>query len=531
MSKPRPFAYWVNNRGIDERSGLFSTPQGSASNIQNMHVSKNGEWSAYKQGYSALTAQMESGAKVTSLSTYRTSLGVDYVISAVNGKIKTIGTATGSETDIGTGFTVGNIVDMQTFDSLLFAADGGIEPKKWTGSGSMTTVSAIPVTVGSDTYSKPSIVEKFNDRLIYANFQGTTKYPSHLVVSDVSAPDTITTTVGDNNGAALEVSPGDNQEIRAIRELYIPQTEESIALVFKDKSTYALRGYLQSELEVRLVNANVGALNNRCVVQLGNDLVFLDENNIYSFTTALQSGTLQPKVIGSENIKETLAQINLTQRSKAHAVHITHRQEVWFFIPTGAASEPDKIIVYRYPVLPDELPVFSVRTNVDHTAAVVLNREFFTGSQDGYIHKWFNSATYNGTGIPWLYKYPSITFDNALVTKQVLDLFAWFIIYENETIFCESQWKGGGNNTTRSVSKNLNLTGGGSTYDTAAPPAAVYDVSEYSAGFELRALKIPILGNGQLLDLTFSGTTQGFGPIFLGISGLVDYGQMARGYR
>jgi len=530
----KPFGFFFNTKGLDEYTGTMFIQPDAAVQIENMHVDAIGQWSAYKQGYDNFTAQLESGARVDSLGWYTDASGTDYLLEAINGKIKNINTSTGAVTsEISTGFTGGNPVDFETFKGTLYAVEKSISPQKWAGSGSMSAASGWPVTSGSDSYDKPSLVEAYANRLTFANFNGATKYPSHIVISDNLAPETFTLGASATDGAVIQVNPGDGQNLVAMRNLYIPNQDTNVLILFKDRSVYSLSGTTPSTFVVTRISSKFGALNNRCVVQVGQDLLFLDVYNINSLSTATESGTIQPKAIGSERVIDTLATLNLSAKDKAWAIHYPDRREVWFAIPTGSNTEPDTIIVYYYNQT-DQGPVnmWSIRKGTTETCALLLNKTVFTGSSTGYIRKWFNSSKYGSTGISWIYKYPFFNFGTQYQNKRVLECYAWFLLIGSETITFKTEWRGGGNNIQKTISKTISITdGSGSVYGTVTPPAAVFGTSVYGGSAILKKIKIPVIGNGEQLQFTVTGTTGSTGPIFLGLSGLVEYMEFSRSYK
>lgn len=527
----KPFAFFTNTKGYDQDTGTFFIQPDSASQIDNMNVDAIGQWSARNEGYSNFTSQLESGARIDSLCWYTTDAGTDYLLCAVNGEIKSINTASGAVlADISTSFTAGQPVDFCTFNGNVYAASEGLAVQKWSGSGSMSAAGGWPV---SATYDKPKVVEVFQNRLVTANFNGATKYPSHLILSDDLAPETYTIGSSATNAAIIQVQPGDGQSITALKTFHIPQANDEILFVFKNRSFYALEGDTPSEFNLYLVNPSIGALNNRCVVQVGNDVIFCDERNIYSVTTANDSGTIQPKALGSSKIKDTFQSLNLSATEKAWAHHLPERSEVWFAIPTGSNTECDTILVYSYKAVNGvKGDAWSVRKNTTNTCGLVYKNRFFTGSNDGYMREWHSSNTYAGTSINWKYAYPFFNFGAQAQNKKINECYAWFLLNGTQTISVKYEWRGGGNNTQNTVTKTETLaSGSAAVFGSVAPPAGVYGTSFYGDGTILKKFRIPVLGNGEQLQFTVTGnTSDSSGPIFLGISGLVEYMGYSRRY-
>lgn len=517
----KPFQFFTNFRGQDENTGEMLIQPGAARLIQNMHMDSLGQWSAYNQGYTALTAQLESGARINSLYWFVDSTGTDYLLASVGTKIKTVVVVGGATADISSSFTTNQPVDFETFKGVVYAASAGLALQKWTGTGSMSAASGFPLINGSETYDKPSIVEKYANRLVTADFHGAALFPSHVVLSDDLAPETYTIGTSATNAVVFQVAPGDGQSVKAVKTFNLPFTNEQLLLIFKDRSIYSLSGNTPVTFALNLVNSNFGCLNNRCAVQVGNDVLFMDINGVYSITTANTSGTMQPKAIASEMILDTLATMNLTQKDKAFVVHLPGRREVWFHIPTGSSSEPDTVLVYHYNTDPQGNPVnaWSVRTGYSPTSAVIYNKTFYSGNSTGYVNQWFGSSNYNGTGYNYIYRYPFFNFGTQAQNKRVVECYIWLKLFGNESFTVTTEWRGGGNNTRRSVAVVPTLPSGIGVYGTGIYGTSIYGSS---AGV-FKKVRVPVLGNGEQLQISISGTTSNNGPIILGVSGLVEY--------
>jgi hypothetical protein len=528
----KPFGLFFNTAGQDEKSGTFVIQPNAAAYIQNMHVDALGQWSAYLQGTTAFTAQLESGARVDSLAWYTDSLGANYLLSSCNGKIKNVA-SDGTTTDISTAFTAGQPVDFETFKGTVYAASQGLAVQKWAGSGSMSAASGWPLVNGSETYDKPSICEKYANRMVFANFNGATTFPSHLVISDDLAPETFTIGTSATNAVVFQAATGDGQQIRALKTFNIPSSNTQLLLIFKDRSLYGLTGNTPATFNLFLVNNNFGCLNNRCVANVGQDLLFLDSHDIYSLTTVTNSGSIQPKPIGSEMVKKTLATLNTTFKDKAWVCHHPDRREVWFAIPTGANTECDTILVYYYNVDAQGQPInaWSVRTGATNTCGLLYDKTFYTGSSTGYINLWFTTSGYNGVGYSYIYQYPFYGFGTQYQNKRILECYVWLLVVGTETVTLKTEWRGGGNNTIQSVGRTTTITSTGGIYGTTAPPGGVYGTSVYGNGTLMKKIRVPVIGNGEQLQFTFSGTTGSTAPIFLGISGLVEYMAYSRIYK
>lgn len=532
----KPFNLFFNLKGIDQNTGPMSIQPNVASIITNMNVDLIGQWSTFNQGFSNFSTALGAPSRVDGMYWFADQTGTDHLLAASNGNLYALNVSNGATLSTPfTGLTGSNPLTFETFLGSMFLASSTINPYLWTGTGPMTASGGWPIVNGSQTYANPKIVCKYSNRLAYANMSGSSPFPSHIAISDYTSPQTFTIgTTLDTNGAIIQVAPGDGQTITAMHNYSIPNSNEETLLIFKERSIYTMTGDTQSAFQLNLLNNNFGALGQNAVVQVGSDVIFMDINNIYSLTTATTNGTLQPRAISSQQVIDTLGTLNISAKSKVWTIHHPQRKEVWFAIPTGSNTECDTIIVYRYDTdsQGNSLQAWSIRTGTYQTCATFLEKAFYTGDNLGYVNAWFNSTSYNGIGVPWEYQYPFYNFGTQNQNKRVLECYLWFLLYDTEEITISTQWRNGGNNTQRTVNVSASITDGlGSIYGTTAPPAAIYGTSIYGGGSLLRKVKIPVYGNGEQLQFDISGTTGTTGPIFLGISGLVEFMGYSRTYK
>lgn len=522
IARQKPFEFFVNSTGVNQDDGILRLTPASAVNIENMHPNKTGEYTTHNGGYIEFSDEIAGGSALEGLKLYRDDTGDTAFLAVSNGSIYNINTSTGAVTStITSSNTAGNIVDFAPFKGSMYFAEKSMTPEFWTGSGSSSPVAAFPIVIGSDTYDYPSLIATHANRTIYGNFHYGTPYPSHLAIFDDLDPTTLTSGVNDTDGAIIQVNPGDGDPLTALKSKYVPSLGESILICFKAGSVWALTGTTPSTFSIQSINQSWGCLNPKCAVDLGQDIVFMDKNNVYSLTTAAASGTLQPETLGAKRVQETLKTMNLTATDSAFVVHLPFRFEVWFCIPTGASTVPDTILVYNYKHKDINEAKWVIRTGMSATCGAVLDASLYTGDDEGFINNWFSTSTYKETGYGWEYHIPFYDFEARGQYKRIVELYAHFRVRRETTITFQYNWKIGGNNTQKTLSRVL----GGSltSYGTA-----VYGTDSYSTQDDIRVVQIPIRGNGALLDLKLSGTTDVVGLDFLGVSGVVEYGDFIK---
>ena len=184
----------------------------------------------------------------------------------------------------------------------------------------------------------------------------------------------------------------------------------------------------------------------------------------------------------------------------------------------------DTILVYRYPGNDTEAPVWTVRNGMDTTCAISLDQTLLTGSSGGFIQQWFSASQYAGIGYEWRYRYPFFDFGAPGVTKRVLELFAWFVMRQDTSVTIQYTWRQSARTYQKTLSKSVIIPSIG-RYGTAVFGADTYNPADDE---RIVKIKIPVLGNGEQLQLEVFGTTGALGATFLGFTGLVDFGVYGR---
>jgi len=528
----RPFALIHNSAGVNQRDGVFTIRPNSAQAITNLHYDRLGYFSAYQQGYTTLATGIAGGARVDGLSFFKAPNGNDYGVVAAGTTLRALSPSTGTiGATLFSTYTAGQSLQSAVFQGSVYLAAATLAPQRWDGVASVTTaVGCFPLSNGAETYTTPLTLATYKNRMLYGNFPN---FPSHLVLSDLLNPNVVTLTpVTDATGMVVQVNPGDGRSIQWLGTFFNPSANDDVLVILKDKGVYVLSGDTADVnspdlFSIQQLTADFGCVSPQAAVRVGTDLLFLDENNLYSLTTTLQAGTIQPRLVAAEAIRETLSSMNLSAKHKVWAKHLPWRREVWFGIPTGASPEVDKVLVYRYATELDAglaQGVWTVRDNVAPTCAEVWNSGLCTGTPNGVVHRWFSASQLAGVGMAWRYQYPAFHFDFPMQRKRVVHAKAWFITRAPETISIRYRWRHSDAwKVSRTQSRTVGLTGG-STWDSGLWNTAQWSEQEG----QLSCIPFEVFGEGEALQFEVSSTTGSVGPIFLGITGLVEVGNYMR---
>lgn len=515
-----------------------------AKDINNMHCLEEGSWTSEGNGYTKINASgtaYGSGVQIDGLHWLTDSNFTDRLLMAIAGKLQEVNTETGVATDVdaSAGYTAGHQVDFETYNYNVFTVDGTkATPRKFDGTTGADS-GGWPVNDGVNTYATPRIVETFQGRLAYADFVTGTgakaSYRSHLVLMDVDNGETCTVpATAANHGYIVGVGTGDGMRIRGMRSIFIPNPNSGINMeqlvVFKERAIYVVFG--QSALLIdddafTIVRANktYGAFSNRCIVQLGNDLVALNENGIITVQATVQAGTLNTDILESDKVRDILDRINLDARDQFWAIHLQDRREVLFFVCTGSSTQCNEAIVYRYPNNADKfkIPRYSRRSDYNSkflmSHGILMNRSFYVGSYTGILGEMFTSSKYDDTGVPFEYDHAYYDFGNSKQYKEVINADAHFKVRGDIEVSLRTEWKVGGSDVTDNTLP-LQTTVAGAEYGTA-----VYGTDYYGDQEEIFA-QYQVQGNGGRLRHTLSGTNGDTGIEYLGLTPVVNFGEI-----
>jgi len=510
------------SQNVDER---FLSPS-EAIDIVNMHSLKDGSWSADKGGYVYLNeTAYESGASIDGVYWQQYADGSEQLVFACNGKLKTVNLTTGIATDLDASATyhVGGSVSFQNVSGVLFSCDGFMnKPRKWDGTTASTYAGTI--TDGTNTYTKPKHLGLHQNRLILSNFN---EHPDHYALSDINNVETFTTPATSASDSFIGEAKGGSIGIVGQKTIANANSNADVTILFKRRGIFAVTGAsgLATDADafkcIRL-NNRFGSFNNNCIVENGQDLLAINEYGICSYTSATISGNVQPVGINHNRVRDVLSRINVNAVDKCWGIHLADRREIWWGIPTGASSQANEFIIYRYtdPGEQTSLPRWSRRKGFTASCGTLYGTSFYIGTYNGHIAKMFSASNYNGVGINWVYEYPFNDFGNELQYKNVNNAEAHFRVRGQQNFTIQTTWKTGDKQEV--ATKNLSIA---STVTGSTRGGTKWGASKWGAKTE-SVVPFQISSDGGRLKLKLSGTTTSTGPEFLGAALTVEYGSM-----
>jgi len=397
-------------------SELLRSPQ-YARVLNNIQMLKRGVWSSRGTGFAKQRAgSFNSGNAFTEFGKHTTTSGVNRFVLQNQANIYDYNIGTSTETAIST-LAASNLACLRSWNgtNLIITSDAQ-EPRTWNGNpaSTATALGGWTPTIGGITYSAPGICEAFNNRMVFAGFDTR---PFTLVLSDYGNPATYTTSspaVATDCGAISIPS-----QLGAITSLFPLRvnndSNEPALLIGCTRGMAMLTGSSPSTFTLRELTRAFGVVNNRCWAQVGNDVFFLATDGIRRFSNVYANSALQ-SLPDSYAVQDLISLRNTAADTTPFAVHHPSTQEIQFWFPINAATQPNACIVLNYNTKDPSNPnvasgdvMFSTKDGYTATCGIDIDGVMYHGTTTGYLMQDYNGDTNDGTAISWEYLSPYIS--------------------------------------------------------------------------------------------------------------------------
>lgn len=427
------FHFFENTSGMNLRFNDLTLSEGEAEEIINLHATTRGSWSSNNIGYINLNnTTLAGGSAVTALYEYITLAGLSYLMAVSGTKLYTFEPSLGTANELINTLTANKRMNFVTFKGLLIGCNGANAPVKWDGINPVANLGGWAPIIAGITPGNPSISEIFANRLI---FSGDSNNPSLLYISELENAENFTPTTGATSAGAIQVSPGDGEKITALKTLFLPATNEEILVIFKENSTYLLTGNDADTYTLQKVSDEFGAVSHLSVVLVGNELIFLSKEGVTSLSTATAQGNISTNFL-SDRIRPQIDKLNRLKLQESFAVHLRNRQEVWWFVPDGSATQNQTVLVYNYGVN----RAWSKRTGITAACGTVMNGNLYTGTYTGIVQQQLKGNSYNGQSIPWTYRTGFQNFSEPRLRKRIKDIELFLKQISNVNVTVNMYW-------------------------------------------------------------------------------------------
>jgi hypothetical protein len=487
------FQFFENIGGMNLRFNDLTLDNGEAEEITNLHATTQGSWSSNNVGYIHLNSTpLASGASVRALYNYTTLAGLSYMMAVAGNTLYTFEPNLGTTTTLTSTLTANQRMNFVTFKGLLIGCNGVDSPIKWDGTNPVSNLGGWPPTIAGITPGKPSISEIFANRLV---FSGDSNNPSLIYISELENAENFTPGVGAISAGAIQVSPGDGEKITALKTLFLPLNNEEVLVIFKENSTYILSGDDADTFTLQKISDEFGAVSHQSVILVGNELMFLSKEGVTSLSTATNQGNITTGFL-SDRIRPQIDTLNRSVLLASFAVHLRNRQEVWWFVADGSATQNQTVLVYNYGIN----RAWSRRTGISAASGVAMNGNLYTGNYSGVVQQQLKGNNYNGQAIAWTYRTGFQNFTEPRLRKRIKDIELFLKQISNVTVTVNMYWdfkRGSSNRQSRTL--NVVPDASSSVYNVAVYGQDVYNLAGSSI------FKFMPAGSGRYFQLELTG--------------------------
>ena len=302
--------------------------------LRNAYISKPGV--AKKRSGLSLTGNDTGSKRITGLDSWKETDGTKWLFSTSDTDLRYLNSATWDTLD--EGFTTGLDTQFIVANNKMYILNGTENIHSFDGTA---------VGLNSGLTDLGAAIPKAKYGVWWKNYMficgdsdlGGTKYPSRVWFSNLGDADTWTTGTD-----YFDVGLNDGQSIKGIGIL------DKYLVIFKENSIYILVGDGPVEWvlsgtvnNTTLVANGVGCASHRSIVQVSNDLWFMDQyGNIRSLRKNEEGGNPLYGIV-SGNIQGTIDGLNEGALDKVTATLFNNR--VYFAAPTGSSTYNDVVMV------------------------------------------------------------------------------------------------------------------------------------------------------------------------------------------
>lgn len=302
--------------------------------IQNAYINARG--TVEKRSGTTLTGDDTGDTKITGITSWKENDGTKWLFSTTGTDLRYLNSTTWDTLD--DGFTTGLDTEFIRADGKIYILNGTDDIHSYDGA-SVNLNSGLTDLGASVPAAKYGVWWKNYMFICGESSLSGTDYPSRVWFSNIGDPDTWTTGTD-----YFDVGKDDGQEITGIGIL------DKFLVIFKENSIYVLTGDGPSEWKLdattnNLVNVanSVGCASHRSIVQVGNDLWFMDQYGNIRSLRKNEEGSNPLQGIVSENIQGTIDGLNKGALSEVSATFFNNR--IYFAAPNGSSNYNNIVMV------------------------------------------------------------------------------------------------------------------------------------------------------------------------------------------
>jgi hypothetical protein len=243
-------------------------------------------------------------------------------------------------------FTVGSEYIVAARDDSAFTIEFFVQLDDASNVTSVVVQQHVSVGLGFSHMPAPPFAIYHQRRLVmpfnYTVDNAVDSFTSKAALDEVIASDILDTDTYDQIYAQYRFNAGTADFVVGLHSF-----AEDTLLVFNRNSIHTVQNSTDlSNASVRLLTNEVGCLARKSIVQVGNRVLFLSDNGIYSTEFIDEYNLRGTGTPLSESINSTVQRINKNHSSKAVAVYFDNRY--YIAVPLDDSTENNAILVYNF---------------------------------------------------------------------------------------------------------------------------------------------------------------------------------------
>jgi hypothetical protein len=243
-------------------------------------------------------------------------------------------------------FTVGSEYIVAARDDSAFTIEFFVQLDDASNVTAVVVQQQVSVGLGFSHMPAPPFAIYHQRRLVmpfnYTVDNAVDSFTSKAALDEVIASDILDTDTYDQIYAQYRFNAGTADFVVGLHSF-----AEDTLLVFNRNSIHTVQNSTDlSNASVRLLTNEVGCLARKSIVQVGNRVLFLSDNGIYSTEFIDEYNLRGTGTPLSESINSTVQRINKNHSSKAVAVYFDNRY--YISVPLDDSTENNAILVYNF---------------------------------------------------------------------------------------------------------------------------------------------------------------------------------------
>ena len=430
----------LSQQGKSLQAALLTARRGLATNIasldrgpdycrvlNNLQMIIRGIWTSIGIGWTRQRAgAFNAAAAFKEFSFFLDNTGVKTLLFQVGDKLYSyVGT---TETQILAGLSTTALPCIRrsfssvSGQSIVIYCNGVSQPQKITSPSAATPLlfnspGVWPGTFNGKSYATPKFCESFGDRFVYAGFPGAAT-AFDLLISNQGNPEAFTQAAPITaTDCGSFTYPPELGQLTALRSLKLSnQTNDEIIIGGCTDGVFIITGSNATNYSLKILTKEFGIPSNRCMVQVGNELIFLSTKGIRTFTSVAANAVLTTDTL-SYLIQDLINQIDPAAWGNAHAVHYPASQEIWFWVPfigDGTSCKHAFILNYNNEdsIGGNLSPIWSTRDGTAVACSINFGGVFYGGGYDGLLQQWYSGNLYDTAAINFQITTPLISLGN-----------------------------------------------------------------------------------------------------------------------